>query len=102
MARLDLYREGRWVGSLALGDRTYLVGRDPTNDLVLIDALASRRHFQLSPEGGGYQMKDLDTGKIVVDGKGRREVVLSAGGAVTLADVVLEFHVGLQGADTTK
>ena len=61
MARLDLYREGRWIRSVALGERTYLVGRDPASDLVLKDALASRRHFQLTHETGGYVMKDLDT-----------------------------------------
>lgn len=61
MARLDLYREGRWTRSVALGERTYLVGRDPSCDLVLKDALASRRHFQLSPEADGYLMKDMDT-----------------------------------------
>ena len=61
MARLDLYRDGRWVASLALGDRVYMVGRDPACDLVLKDGLASRRHFQLSPQSDGYEMKDLDT-----------------------------------------
>ncbi len=61
MARLDLYRDGRWISSLALGERTYMVGRDPGCDLVLRDSLASRRHFQLTPEGEGYLMKDLDT-----------------------------------------
>jgi hypothetical protein len=61
MARLDLYREGRWICSLALGDRTYLIGRDPNADLVLIDALASRRHFQLERVLEGYRMKDQDT-----------------------------------------
>ncbi len=62
MARLDLYRDGRWVKSLPLGERTYLVGRDPACDLVLSDTLVSRRHFQLMWQGTEYMLKDLDTG----------------------------------------
>jgi hypothetical protein len=63
MARLDLYREGRWISSLELGERTYLVGREPNCDLVLVDALVSRRHFQLSwvAQESEYQLQDLDT-----------------------------------------
>lgn len=62
MARLDLYRDGRWIKSLALGERTYLIGRDPACDLVLKDTLVSRRHCQLMWQGNEYHLKDLDTG----------------------------------------
>ncbi len=62
MARLDLYRDGRWTGALVLGARTYLVGRDPSCDLVLKDELASRRHFRLVDRGPGYYaLEDMDT-----------------------------------------
>lgn len=62
MARLDLYRDGKWKGVVVLGDRTYLVGREPTCDLVLHDELASRRHFRLVPRGPGqYALEDMDT-----------------------------------------
>ncbi len=62
MARIDLYRDGKFIKSLALGERTYLVGRDPACDLVLSDTLVSRRHFQLQWQGSEYLLKDLDTG----------------------------------------
>jgi hypothetical protein len=62
MARIDLYRDGRLIKSLALGERTYLIGRDPACDLVLEDTLVSRRHCQLLWQGNEYLLKDLDTG----------------------------------------
>lgn len=62
MARIDLYRDGRWVSSVILGNRTYLVGRDALCDLVLKDELSSRRHFELVYRAPGeYLLKDLDT-----------------------------------------
>ncbi len=62
MARIDLYRDGRWISSVTLGQRTYLVGRDANCDLVLKDSLSSRRHFELAYRGPGqYLLKDLDT-----------------------------------------
>lgn len=61
MARLDLYRDGRFIKGLALGERTYLVGRDPACDLVLSDSLVSRRHFQLHWENSEFEIKDMDT-----------------------------------------
>ena len=62
MARIDLYRDGKWKGLLVLGDRTYLVGREPACDLVLTDELASRRHFRLVHRGHGqYSLEDMDT-----------------------------------------
>ncbi len=61
MARLDLYRDGRFVKGLELGERTYLIGREPSCDLVLGDNLVSRRHFQLRWQDDGYLLKDMDT-----------------------------------------
>ena len=62
MARLDLYRDGKWKSVLVLGERAYLVGREPSCDLVLVDELASRRHFRLvHREAGKYALEDMDT-----------------------------------------
>lgn len=62
MARIDLYRDGKWRGLLVLGERTYLVGRDPACDLVLADELASRRHFRLVHRAADqYSLEDMDT-----------------------------------------
>ncbi len=62
MARLDLYRDGKWKSVLVLGERTYLVGREPACDLVIADELASRRHFRLVYRGPGqYALEDMDT-----------------------------------------
>jgi hypothetical protein len=62
MARLDLYRDGKWKSVLVLGERTYLVGREPSCDMVISDELASRRHFRLVHRGPGqYALEDMDT-----------------------------------------
>lgn len=62
MARLDLYRAGRWRKTLVLADRSYIVGRDPDCDLVLEDKHASRRHFRLVfRTAGEYGLEDIDT-----------------------------------------
>ncbi len=62
MARLDLYRAGRWRKTLLLADHTYLVGRDPSCDLVLEDKHASRKHFRLVYRTyGEYALEDIDT-----------------------------------------
>lgn len=39
MARIDLYRDSRWVKSLPLAQRVHLIGRDPDAELVLSDTL---------------------------------------------------------------
>ncbi len=62
MARLDLYRDGQFRTSLSLTDRNYIIGRDPTCDLVLEDRGASRRHFRLVfRTDGEYSLEDIDT-----------------------------------------
>lgn len=62
MARIDLFRGGTRVQSLHLhSERAWMFGRDPTCDLVLTDALASRRHFKLEAGEEGWRIVDLDT-----------------------------------------
>ncbi len=98
MARIDLYREGKWKGVLVLGDRTYLVGRDPACDLVLGDDLASRRHFRLVHRGPGqYALEDMDTPNgTQVNGVRefnrvlRSQATLQVGGEMMLFDPDLE------------
>lgn len=45
--------------SLELGSRTWVVGRHPDCDVVLSDPEVSRRHVELRPVVGGYDLVDL-------------------------------------------
>jgi DNA-binding SARP family transcriptional activator len=44
---------------LELGSRTWTVGRHPECDVVLADPKVSRRHAELRPVSGGYDLVDL-------------------------------------------
>ena len=62
MARLDLFRAGARAKSIHLhAERAWMVGRDPSADLVLKDDLASRRHFKIVAGDEGWRLEDLDT-----------------------------------------
>ncbi len=45
--------------ALELGSRTWTIGRHPDCDVVLSDPLVSRRHAELRPVRGGYDLVDL-------------------------------------------
>jgi len=61
MARLRLFRDGRCVKTVVLGEELCRVGRAADNDLELTSASSSRHHFEvgLNPKGEGHQLKDL-------------------------------------------
>ncbi len=83
MARIDLYRDGKWVKSLELSQRTHLIGRDRDADLVLSDPLCSRRHLLIDWSDGAFHLKDLDTSNgTIVDGV--REYNRRLSGKVTI------------------
>ena len=44
---------------LELGSRTWVLGRHPDCDVVLSDPLVSRRHAEVRPVPGGYDLVDL-------------------------------------------
>jgi len=57
--------------ALELGSRTWVVGRHPACDIVLSDPQVSRRHAELRPVLGGYDLVDLGSsnGTRVEDGE---------------------------------
>ncbi len=60
MARLHLYRSGKRIRTLEVGNRPYLVGREKTCDLVLEEPSSSREHFSVAPhEKGGFALEDM-------------------------------------------
>ncbi len=59
MALLHLYRNGKRIQTVEMGDRTYIVGREKVCDLVLDEEAASRQHFRLIPEDNTFLLEDL-------------------------------------------
>ena len=93
MARIDLYRDSRWVKSLPLAQRVHLIGRDPDADLVLSDPLCSRRHLHIDWVDGVFVMKDLDTSNgTMVDGVREYSRRLSSNVTIQIGKDMLLFQ----------
>ena len=98
MARIDHFRDGRWVRSLELAQRTYLVGRDPDADLVLKDPLCSRRHLQIEWSGDVFLLKDLGTSNgTTVDGVREYQRRLSSNATIQIGSDMLLFQPDPEG-----
>lgn len=100
MARIDLYRDGKWVTSLGLSQRTHLIGRDPSADLVLSDPLCSRRHLHIDWRDGSFFLKDLDTSNgTMVDGVREYQRRLTGKAIIQIGKDMLLFQPNLDGTD---
>jgi len=82
----------QWTKEFPVEKELLTLGRDPTNDVVIDDAVVSRRHAELRRSGPGYEIADLESAngitfqgqrvptRLLVDGD-----VLQIGQTVTLA-----------------
>jgi len=62
MARLRLYRKGRWIATHDLKPGTSVAGRDAECELILKDPSTSRRHFQVTmDEERKILLQDLES-----------------------------------------
>ena len=79
--------------ALELGSRTWVVGRHPECDVVLADPEVSRRHVELRPVVGGYDLVDLGSsnGTRVGDAEVSRHR-LADGDVVGVGTTDLAFH----------
>jgi len=69
------------------------IGRDPSNGLVLPDAMVSRRHAVIAWDGGRYHVRDCSSlNGSVVNGARVRERSLSDGDLVTIGATRLLFR----------
>jgi transcriptional regulator with GAF, ATPase, and Fis domain len=80
--------------TLALPDRDVPIGRDPSNLISISDPSLSRRHCVLTPNAGGYTIRDLDSRNgTFVNGLVVKESPLKHGDQISLGDSVLMFLV---------
>ena len=86
-------RSGPDAGSAAeLPETTpFVLGRQRGSDLVVRDSRASRRHLELTPEGGGrWRLRDLGSANgTYVDGTRVEETVLEGGEDIKIGEVVI-------------
>jgi len=82
--------EGRTF-SLEAGEVS--IGRDPANQIALLDALVSRRHCVLRREGSNVRLEDLDSrNSTFVNGVPVKERMLVHGDQVRVGNSIFVFH----------
>jgi transcriptional regulator with GAF, ATPase, and Fis domain len=73
------------------------IGRDPSNEISLLDSLVSRRHCIIRKEAGGFLLQDLESrNNTFISGVPVRERVLVHGDQIRVGNSILVF----QGADS--
>ena len=103
MAKLIVRRKGKTEQERSLSHEPLAIGREGTNDLVLLDPSVSRRHARVEPAGHGYRVVDLGSGNGVVH-KGERIKTLSvySGCSLELGAFTLEFELDSESSETAK
>jgi Nif-specific regulatory protein len=75
------------------------IGRDPSNEISLLDSLVSRRHCVIRKEANAFRLHDLDSrNNTFVSGVPVRERVLTPGDQIRVGNSILVF----QGPDSAS
>ena len=92
-ARLEAV-SGPLKGKLFLLTRDEVsIGRDPSNEISLLDSLVSRRHCVIRREGNAFRLQDLESrNNTFVSGVPVRERILVHGDQIRVGDSVLIFQ----------
>jgi Nif-specific regulatory protein len=100
-ARLEVV-SGPLKGKLfSLTREEFSIGRDPSNELSLLDSLVSRRHCVIRKEINGFRLTDLDSrNSTFVSGVPIRDRVLTPGDQIRVGNSVLIFQDGKSGSGT--
>jgi hypothetical protein len=77
-------RKGMPPGASLALDRTAVIGRDASCDLVLLDPRVSRRHLEIAPLGAGWHFRDLRSSNGTLHNGSRADA-----GELGLGDVLL-------------
>jgi Nif-specific regulatory protein len=69
------------------------IGRDPSNEISMLDSLVSRRHCVIHKEGNAFQLRDLESrNSTFVGGVPVRERVLVHGDQIRVGNSILIFQ----------
>ena len=78
-----------------LTDHEISIGRDPSNEISLLDGLVSRRHCVIRSEGEGFRLHDLDSrNNTFVTGVPVRDRVLVHGDEIRIGNSIFIFQGG--------
>lgn len=93
-ARLFVSAGGGRGTVTAIGEVGVVAGRDPDCDLVLHERTASKRHFRIAWDNGGYRFHDLgSTHGTLLNGRPAREAVLADLDKLQIGDSVIVFEL---------
>src|SRR5260221_4782623 len=93
MAKLILNPTSSTRGELNLAGNLLSIGRDPSNDLVLPDAMVSRRHAVIEHRGSQYYLRDCNSSNgSVVNGDRVSERSLRDGDLVAIGTARMLFR----------
>jgi hypothetical protein len=85
--------EGGAARTVRIGDATATIGRLPECEVVVHDPGASRRHAQISRQGGVWTVTDLgSTNGTQVNGQTMQQRALADGDRITIGTSVIEFR----------
>jgi diguanylate cyclase (GGDEF)-like protein len=85
---------GQEVGKRVTVDRTLLVGRDPTADLILADSQVSWRHARIEDRGDSWTLVDLDsTNGTMLNGERVTETELGPGDKIMFGTTLVSFEL---------
>jgi hypothetical protein len=86
---------GTYMGTVFPINGVAVIGREPTNPVPLDrDTTASRKHAQITADGGGYRVQDLGSANgTFVNGAKVTETVLQPGDEVSIGGTRFRFEV---------
>jgi transcriptional regulator with GAF, ATPase, and Fis domain len=91
-ARLEAV-SGPLKGRLFLLSSDVSIGRDPSNEISLLDGLVSRRHCVIHKEGEGFRLEDLESrNNTFVSGVPVRDRVLVHGDEIRIGNSIFIFQ----------
>lgn len=79
--------------NFALGTQSLTIGRNPKNDIVLLDRTISRQHARVAFEDGGWVLIDLSSGGgLLINGTRTQNAKLQHGDSIELGDFTFTFE----------
>ena len=101
LSRVSTLFRARWRGvPEAVPSGSITIGREPDNDIVIPDLLASGRHARLVPTAQGMQLQDISSNGTFVNGQQVKDTYLRENDVVTIGNVDMVFANGTLGRRT--
>ncbi|MCI0343493.1 MAG: FHA domain-containing protein [Planctomycetales bacterium] len=80
--------------TFVLGSEPLTVGRNPKNDIVLLDKTISRQHAKFSKSSEGYVVEDISSGSgVLVNGRREKRFVLQSGDSIEMGEFRFVFEI---------